>query len=70
MSRANRIARLVAIQQDTEFVLLKHRQGKHDQATHGSWDTDRSNNNKSDFKYPVQDAIDKVIKGEIGRAHV
>jgi GNAT superfamily N-acetyltransferase len=67
MSRANRIARLVAIQQDTEFVLLKHRQGKHDQATHGSWDTDRSNNNKSDFKYPVQDAIDKVIKGEVGK---
>jgi hypothetical protein len=66
MSRANRIARLVAIQQDTEFVLLKHRQGKHDQATHGSWDTDRSNN-KSDFKYPVQDAIDKVIKGEVGK---
>jgi hypothetical protein len=66
MSRANRIARLVAIQQGTEFVLLKHRQGKHDQATHGSWDTDRSNN-KSDFKYPVQDAIDKVIKGEVGK---
>jgi hypothetical protein len=66
MSRANRIARLVAIQQDTEFVLLKHRQGKHDQATHGSWDTDRSNN-KSDFKYPVQDAIDKVVKGEVGK---
>jgi hypothetical protein len=67
MSRANRIARLVAIQQDTEFVLLKHRQGKHDQATHGSWDTDRSNNKKSDFKYGVQDAIDKVIKGEVGK---
>ena len=66
MSRANRIARLVAIQQDTEFVLLKHQQGKHDQATHGSWDTDRSNN-KSDFKYPVQDAIDKVAKGEVGK---
>ena len=67
MSRANRIARLVAIQQGTEFVLLKHRQGKHDQATHGSWDTDRSNNKKSDFKYGVQDAIDKVIKGEVGK---
>jgi hypothetical protein len=66
MSRANRIARLVAIQQGTEFVLLKHQQGKHDQSTHGSWDTDRSNN-KSDFKYPVQDAIDKVIKGEVGK---
>jgi hypothetical protein len=66
MSRANRIARLVAIQQGTEFILLKHQQGKHDQATHGSWDTDRSNN-KSDFKYPVQDAIDKVIKGEVGK---
>ena len=67
MSRANRFARLVAIQQGTEFILLKHQQGKHDQATHGSWDTDRSNNNKSDFKYPVQDAIDKVIKGEVGK---
>jgi hypothetical protein len=66
MSRANRIARLVAIQQDTEFVLLKHRQGKHDQATHGSWDTDRSNN-KSDFKYPVQDAIDNVVNGKVGK---
>lgn len=66
MSRANRIARLVAIQQDTEFVLLKHQAGKHDQTTHGSWDTDRSNN-KSDFKYPVQDAIDKVVKGEVGK---
>jgi hypothetical protein len=67
MSRANRIARLVAIQQDTEFVLLKHRQGKHDQATHGSWDTDRSNNKKSDFKYPVQDAIDNVVNGKVGK---
>ena len=66
MSRANRIARLVAIQQGTEFILLKHQQGKHDQSTHGSWDTDRSNN-KSDFKYPVQDAIDKVIKGKVGK---
>jgi len=67
MSRSNRLARLVAIQQGTEFILLKHQQGKHDQATHGSWDTDRSNNNKSDFKYGVQDALDKVIKGEVGQ---
>jgi hypothetical protein len=67
MSRANRIARLVAIQQGTEFVLLKHQQGKHDQSTHGSWDTDRSNNKKSDFKYGVQDAIDKVVKGKVGK---
>jgi len=67
MSRSNRFARLVAIQQGTEFILLKHQQGKHDQATHGSWDTDKSNNNKSDFKYGVQDALDKVIKGEVGK---
>jgi len=45
----------------------KHLAGKHDQATHGNWDTDKSNNTKSDFKYAVQNALDKVIKGEVGQ---
>lgn len=49
-----------------ENSVTKHLAGQHDQSTHGSW-SKHHGGKKSDYAYPVRDAIDAVVAGNVGK---
>lgn len=73
MSRIARLAKFIGVVESSDAVLIKHLQGKHDQATHGNWSghhgqaVDRKNTAEGNpYPHPIQTAYDNVVAGKEG----